>query len=67
MNIETMINSPAFDSVMNATEHLGPFHPNPKIDKAYKTLRLLGFPEIRARELIEDELARRNTLNQETL
>jgi len=63
MNIETIINSPAFDSIINATEHLGPFYSNPKIDKAYKTLRVLGFPEIKAKELIEDELERRNITN----
>jgi len=62
MNLEKTINSSAFQSCLQTTEHLMPFSSNPKIDEAYRTLRLLGFPAKESGEMINNEINRRINL-----
>jgi hypothetical protein len=50
------INSPLFKEILQLTEHLGPFHSNPQIDKAYRTLRLLGVSEENTKKMINDKV-----------
>lgn len=54
--------TPTFQGILQATEHLGPFHQNPKIDKVYRTLRILGVKPKEAQELIIEEIYRRERL-----
>lgn len=63
MGIEEQVNTPAFKAILSGTEHLGPFHSNPKICKMYRTVRILGYSEKQTKELLNNELSRRNLLN----
>jgi hypothetical protein len=56
MKINKIINSVAFQGMLSATEHLGPFHLNPKIDKVYRILRILGLSEKDTKELLNQEI-----------
>jgi hypothetical protein len=53
--------SPAFRAALSITKELGPFSNNPKIDEAYRTLRLMGVPANEAVTLINDEIERRKS------
>lgn len=45
--------------MVQATEHLGPFHKNPKIDEVYRTLRVMGATRDEAIKMIKSEIKRR--------
>lgn len=53
--------SPAFRAALRLTESFGPFSQNPKIDEAYRTLRLMGISPKEAKEMIEKEIETRLT------
>jgi hypothetical protein len=53
------IESPNFIGMLQATEHLGPFHSNPKIDKVYRILRIMGLSEHETKKMINAEISRR--------
>ena len=58
--IEGKINSPAFKACARLLESCGPFSNNPGINKAYITLRLLGFSAQETRKIISDEVVKTN-------
>ena len=39
-------------SMMNATEHLGPFHSDPHMDKLYRFFRMYGYSPEQSKENI---------------
>ena len=59
--IEKIIDFPAFSAMLNLTEHLGPFHPNPKIDKLYRCLRILGMSEEDTKKFIMDTMSTKHS------
>lgn len=58
--IEEKINSPEFVAALSALESVGPIVlGNPRMDKAYKTLRLLGLSKEETVEMLNKEVNRR--------
>ena len=53
-DIEDILSSPAFKACMQAMEHLGPFSSDPKIDRAYRALRLTGLSQEDTIDLINN-------------
>lgn len=55
--LAALFKNPAFGPVMSILDNLGPIVPNnPKVDKMYKSLRLIGIPQKEATEVIHELL-----------
>jgi len=61
--VKQIIEGEAFEILLEATEHLGPFYANRKIDRVYRTLRLLGIDSEEAQKLISMEIERRQRIS----
>ena len=56
MNKEIKTDSPAFKFALALSKSLGPFSSNPKIDEAYRSLRLLGLSREETINAIQEKL-----------
>lgn len=48
--------TPAFRTMVRLMESCGPFHPNPKINELYISLRILGFSEENTKKAINKKV-----------